>query len=72
MNFSISPHGDLVSVATSNLSVPPVFIAQYQLSNLHRFNLFYLLSDIRRIAPVLFGTAKVGNFFKPANLFLFF
>ena len=41
-------------------------------SAIHRFNLFYSPSELRSLAPVSFGTAKVGNFFKPANFFLFF
>ena len=72
MNFPTVPRGGLLYVALS-FSIPfwsfdvPVVQFKFQC-----FNLFYSPSELRSSAPVSFGTAKVGNFFKPANFFLFF
>ena len=72
MNFPTVPRGGLLYVAMS-FSIPErSFDVPSVLLKFHRFNLVFQLSELRSLAPVSFGTAKVGNFFKPANFFLFF
>jgi hypothetical protein len=72
MNFPTLPRGGPLYVAMS-FSIPKrSFDVPLVLLKFHRFNLVFQLSELRSLAPVSFGTAKVGNFFKLANFFLFF
>ena len=68
MNFSILPHGDLYMLQPLVFSSVMVFVSPLLPSRLLVVSiLFYLPFNIRWLAPVLFGTAKVENFFKLAN-----
>ena len=72
MNFPILPRGDLYMLQC-RVSLPfglccskgPLDFSLFQSCCIRPLN-------IRWRTPVSFGTAKVGNFFKPANFFLFF
>lgn len=72
MNFPTVPRGGLLYVAMPSLISNWSFDVPIIHFKFHCFNLFYSPSELRSLAPVSFGTAKVGNFFKPANFFLFF
>lgn len=72
MNFPTVPRGGLLCVAISFLIPCRSFDVPAVHYKFNCFNLFYSPSELRSSAPVSFGTAKVGNFFKPANFFLFF
>ena len=72
MNFPTVPRGGLLYVAISFLIPSRSFDVPVVHYKFNCFNLFYSPSELRSSAPVSFGTAKVGNFFKPANFFLFF
>ena len=72
MNFPTLPPGGLLYVAMSFSNLNRSFDVPVSHLKSHRFNLVFQLSELRSLAPVSFGTAKVGNFFKPANFFFIF
>ena len=74
MNFPAVPRGCLLYVATFLFSVPPWSLLVHRFPSVKSsFQSFVVsLFELRSQAPVSFGTAKVGNFSEPPNLFLSF
>ena len=62
MNFSNRLAGLLYISSLPILCFLPVLFFQDSVSNLQRFNLFYSVTKLRLVTPLLFGIAKVEIF----------